>query len=363
MKILNAQSGNEAHGKLRAGGLALAVAGSIVMGIIGIDDNIIQLLVLGLCYGLAGMSLDLSYGYGGMLSFGHAGLFGAGGYAVALLIRNVTSDILLCLLIVIIVGGAIGFIWGLVLGRLEGVAFAMGTLALGVALMFLAQQWRSVLGGTDGISGLPFLSLFGRPVGVLGLYYVALSAALMVMFGGRWLLTKKPGIILRAVRDNPQRARAFGINPYLVRASAQAVVGSIAALGGALFVSLYGGITPDQLHWTISGLILVQMLAGGKGTLYGPLLAAVVLTVLQDELSTRTGSWDLVLGLLIVVLVLLMPGGTAKGVHQMAHGVAKRFRQTHEETSVGAAGSVVKDSVRLAEGRPASRIGASEESE
>lgn len=271
----------------------------------------VHLLAIVFLYGVWAMSFGLVMGQLGLVSFGHAALFGGGAYAAAWVALNITESLFAGMGAGLAAGLLLGAATGLMLGRLSGVAFAIGTLAFGGMLARLANSWVDVTGGSDGLVGLPFPSAFGWPLNDRALYWLALALLVCVVAGLRLLLRRRPGMVLHAVRDNPRRAEASGIPVYAVRCFTLAGAGAVAGLAGSLSAYLVGSVAPSAVDWTASGTVLVMAVIGGPATLLGPVLGSAAYTLLEQVLSQVLPDYRLVLGAVFILIVLVAPQGVA----------------------------------------------------
>ncbi len=269
----------------------------------------IHLVALVLCYGTWAMSFGLVMGQLGLTSFGHAALFGGGTYAAAWVALNVSDSLVAGVGAAGLFGAGIGAVLGLVLGRLSGVAFSIGSLAFGGMVTQVANSWAEVTGGSDGLVGLPFPRLLGRDLDNRALYAVAAVLALLTYAVLRAVLRRRPGLLLHAVRDNPLRAASSGIHVHAVRIATLASSGLLAGLAGGVSAFIVGSVAPSSLDWSASGTVLVMAVLGGVGTIIGPLLGAVGYTVFEQALSQVLPNYRLVLGLAFITVVLLNPSG------------------------------------------------------
>ena len=253
-------------------------------------------------------SLHFIMGPGGMASFGHAAYFGLGAYAAALLALKLHWP----LAAVLVAGPLAAMLAALLCGwfcvRLAGVYLAMLTLAFAQIVWAVIFQWDDVTGGSNGLVGLRPPDWLAQP---LAYYYLALACA----GAGVWLLQRllhAPfGLALRAARDSGVRAEAVGIDVRRVQWMAFAVAGLFCGLAGVLFAFSKGSISPEVagVNRSVDGLVMV--LLGGVQSLFGPLVGAALLTWLQDLVARETDYWRALLGLIILALVLLMPGGVS----------------------------------------------------
>lgn len=257
---------------------------------------------------LLAASLHFAMGLGGIVSFGHAAFFGLGAYAVALSIRLLDAPFALALIGGPIAAAAAALLVGVVVLRSAGVYAAMLTLAFAQILSSTAIQWVDITGGDNGVLGL-WSSLPAGLAGELGFYWLALGVVAASLLALRHAAVAPFGFSLRATRDSALRAEALGIDVTRVRWLAFAAGGLFAGLAGALHAFQKGAVFPTSLSIPVSVDALVMVLLGGLQTLSGPLVGALAYHGLSTELVRATDHWRLVLGLAIVALVVLFPGG------------------------------------------------------
>jgi branched-chain amino acid transport system permease protein len=276
----------------------------------------LQVLTQILIYGILATSLDLLLGYTGLASLGHALYFGFAGYTVGLVAIHVTSNAVAGLCI----GAAAGAVSALATGwlaiRSRSVYFIMLTLAFSELAASLATSWSSLTGGDQGLIGIPPATL---PNGVtatgvintVDFYWYALVVAVIAYLILRAVTRSSFGLSLIGIRENEQRMRSLGYPTFRYKFIAYIVAGTFAGLGGAMYVQYSDLVAPDYIGFELSALVLVMVMIGGAGTLYGPLLGAVLVVVLQNELSARFQQWEMVLGIIFILIVYLMPSGLA----------------------------------------------------
>ena len=275
-----------------------------------------------LIYGLAALSLDLLVGYGGMVSFGHAAFLGVGAYVVGILglhsfegsalplFGGTGSDLALIQWpLAMLVAALVALVVGALSLRTRGVAFIMITLAFAQMLYHLAISVPAY-GGQDGLnlwrrSVMPGLDLHDDTT----FYYVVLTILLAVLLLARRLVDSRFGMVLRGCKQNEQRLLSLGVPTYRYKLAAFTIAGAIAGLAGALLANQTEFVGPGLMQWTRSGLLLVFVILGGLGTLYGPIAGAAVFLVLEDTLSGWTEHWMLVLGPILVFVVLFARRG------------------------------------------------------
>jgi urea transport system permease protein len=271
-------------------------------------------------YGIFAMGLAFVWGRVGILSFGQAIFFGIGAYCMAL----VTSDAVpavgkstaVGLLLAALVPALVAYLLGQFLFRgraLGGAYFAVVTLCAAVIAQTLAEQ-SSFLGGFDGLLGIPPFSAPGRGANEYltqtETYLVMCFASLVVYLALSYVIRSPVGTILAAIRDNEGRTTFFGYNIVNYKAGAFALSGLVSGLAGALFVRQFGFAGPSLIGFALSTEVLIWVAVGGRNSLLGAFLGALLVRSVEGTLSERLGQyWLLVLGALFVVTVVLMPNG------------------------------------------------------
>ena len=263
-------------------------------------------------FAIAATSLNLVLGYGGMVSFGHAAFFGLGAYATGVLISEGVTNAGVHLLATAAVTALAALLIGAISLRTRGVYFIMITLAFGQMLFYLANSIKGY-GGDEG------LSIRARSVLGFGLdlkdaptfYYVALAVLVATLLGLRAFVGSAFGRAIVATRDDDLRAEALGFPTYRYRLILFVVAGAIAGVAGALSVNQQGYVSPSLLHWTQSGTLMVMVILGGVASLWGGVLGAAVLVLLQETLSAYTTHWEFWTGWVLLAVVLFARHGLA----------------------------------------------------
>jgi len=261
-------------------------------------------------FAIAAVSLDLILGYGGMVSFGHAAYLGIGAYAVGIPAYHGIENGPLQWALAVGVSAAVALVIGAISLRTSGVAFIMITLAFAQMLYYLGISLETY-GGDNGMR-LASRSRFG---GLIDLrqpavfYYVVLAILIGLLALGRRLVDSRFGMVIRAAKSNEPRARAIGFSPFRYKLTAFAIAGGAGGLAGALLANQTEYLTPDFMHWTRSGEIMFMVILGGMGTLFGPVVGAVALLLLEDVLSALTEHWQIILGPILVLVVLFAKRG------------------------------------------------------
>lgn len=262
------------------------------------------------------MSLGLIMGYGGMVSLGHAGFFGIGAYSVAIIGQFVNNTYLL-LLITILISGFIAFITGAVFFRTSQFYFLMITLAFGQLLFSLFWQMKMYTGGADGMSVSAVMNLgFGDIYSPVSIYYVMGVAFIIVYVLLRLYVHSPAGKITKGIMGNESRMRALGFDVRVYKLMIYTLSGSLAGLAGSLYSYFNIYVSPELSGWMFSGQVMVMVIIGGVGTLFGPALGAGVFIFLQNFISTYTERWPIIMGAILVILVLAGKGGI---IHWLQH--------------------------------------------
>lgn len=282
-----------------------------------------------LIFALFASSLNLLIGLGGMLSFGHAAFFGSGAYTVAILAHELSlgHDRLLpgadAAIVVWPIAVGVSALLALVVGvislRTRGAYFIMITLAFAQMLYYVAVSLRRY-GGDDGLS----LAERSRVPGIdldsdFTFYYVVLAIFLAVLFLIGRLKNSRFGTVIQGIRQNETRIEAVGYPAYRYKLACFVIAGGIAGLAGALAVNQSGFASPSLMHWMQSGSVMVMVILGGVGSLYGGAAGAAFLLLLEELLSDHTQYWSLVLGLVLLVVVFHAPRGIA-GIFERGTG-------------------------------------------
>ncbi|KQY86771.1 branched-chain amino acid ABC transporter permease [Pelomonas sp. Root1444] len=265
-----------------------------------------------LVFAIAASSLNLILGFGGLVSFGHAAYIGLGAYTVGVLMDAGITSAWIAWPAAMAVSALAAAVIGAISLRTRGVYFIMITLAFAQMFYFLAVSLKAY-GGDDG------LPLAQRSVPGFGLdlkddasfYWVALALFAAVMLGLQRLVNSPFGWLLQGARENEVRVAAAGGRVFAVRWQAFVLAGALAGLSGALLANLNGLVTPHLMHWSQSGQLMVMVIIGGAGALWGGPLGALALLLLEELLSGVTLHWQLGLGALLLLVVLYAPRGLA----------------------------------------------------
>jgi branched-chain amino acid transport system permease protein len=280
---------------------------------------------------IAAASLNLALGYCGLVSFGHAAWYGVGGYVVGILWRHHVSgeplfgfipgsdQLLVTLPLAILVAGLFSAVLGALSLRTSGVQFIMITLAFAQMLFFFFVALKAY-GGDDGLivrrrNALPFIDTRDGPT----FSWVCLAFA-VAWFLLMWrIVNSRFGKVLAGIRQSERRMAAIGVATYRYKLVCFIISGMGAGLAGALMANHARFVSPDMLHWTQSGELMIMVILGGAGTLLGPAAGAAVLIGLETQLAAWTEHWQAILGPLLVLMILFTRGGLS-GLARLVRG-------------------------------------------
>ena len=263
-----------------------------------------------LCFALFACAFNLLLGYTGLLSFGHAAFFGLAAYVAGHALKEWGMSPILGLLVATLAAGALGWLFGLLAIRRQGIYFAMITLALAQMVFFFLMQ-APFTGGEDGLQGVPRGSLFGIDLSDdMNLYYFVFLLCSLAF----WLIYRtiySPfGQVLKAIRENEPRAISLGYDVGRYKLLAFVLSAAIAGLAGATKMLVFTFASLTDAHWHMSGEVVLMTILGGMGTVLGPVVGAGVIVSLQSELADKVGSLvTVIMGCIFVLCVMAFRRG------------------------------------------------------
>jgi branched-chain amino acid transport system permease protein len=280
------------------------------------------------------LSLDLILGYAGIITLGHAAYFGLGAYVAGMLSAHAGwHEPLSGLVLAGLVAAAFGWLSGLLLLRYHGLALLMLTLALGIMMMELANVLEAWTGGFDGLYGItpaPLLGRFENDLYGRNYYVYSLVVLFLVFVLCRRLVHSPFGLVLQGVRDNERRMRAIGCDVLRVKVTVFTIAAGIAGLAGGLFAQANAFVSLDALSFMRSGTVLIVLILGGAGRLYGAFVGATSYYLLEDQLAKISPEfWQFGVGLVLVLAVLFGRGGLLG----LLDAAAARWRRPLRPTS------------------------------
>ena len=294
-----------------------------------------------LLFGVLGVSLDLVWGFTGILSFAHGVFFTLGGYAMAYYLKlnlsaaannygGTVPDFMVWnglkelpwfiaplqsfpIAVIAMIAVPAGFAYAIgsfiFRSKVSGVYITVITLAITSALTTFFVSQQAYTGGTNGITDVSKLILFGITVPPIGIYFIILTFATLTIAGSWWLTKSNFGLILRSIKENEQRISYLGYDVANFKIFIWTLSAAIAGVCGGLFVPLNNFISPVYLGVAFGTQIVIWVAVGGRGTLFGPIIAAILLGQLQNSVDRITQDWQLIVGIILMVVVLFLPDG------------------------------------------------------
>lgn len=266
-----------------------------------------------LLFAVFALGLNVLVGYGGLVSLGHAGLFAMAGYTAALMLDaghgHFTAD--LAAVLVTLVASAVFAVLAL---RATGIGFLMITLALGQIVWGIAYRWASLTNGDNGVNVTTRPAPFGISLAAAEPFYYATLAVFLLAVMTLAVFVRSPfGAALRGTRDQPRRMNALGYNVWVIRFLAFLFSGFWSGIAGILFVYYNQFISPQVSALTTSAEVLLMVISGGTATLLGPIAGAAIVVIMKNVVSAYIERWNLVLGVIFVIIVSFMPEGLVPG--------------------------------------------------
>jgi len=277
-----------------------------------------------LIYAIAATSLNLVLGYGGMVSFGHAAFFGAGAFVVGILAVEGVRSAWIAWPVAMAVAALAALVIGALSLRTRGVYFIMITLAFAQMMYYIFVSLKTY-GGDDGLS-MPARSTLGMGANLrndLAWYYLVLAILAAVLYGLHRLTRSRFGRVIDAIRENEARAEAIGFPVFRYKLACFVIAGAVGGLAGALIANQSNYVSPSLLHWIQSGTLMIMVILGGVGTLWGGLIGAAVLLGLEHLIADYRIGWlaalapnyqdhaGLAVGAVLLAIVLVAPEGIA----------------------------------------------------
>jgi branched-chain amino acid transport system permease protein len=293
--------------------VALVAAGLLLLPLYtSLSGNIFALTLFTrvVIYALAAASLNLIMGYGGMMSFGHAAYLGIGGYAVGMLAHEGIGSGFIQWPVALAASALFALVIGALSLRTRGVYFIMITLAFAQMAYYVASG-LSRYGGDDGLT-IYKRSDFGGLIDLsnrVQFYYLCLAC----LFGGVYLIWRivnsRFGLVVQGLRSNERRMQAIGFSVNRYRLMCFVIAGTICGLAGALLANNTDFVSPAAMYWTRSGDLMVMVVLGGMGSLFGPVLGTIAFLALEEFLSQITEYWAMIMGPMLLLIVLFGRGG------------------------------------------------------
>lgn len=301
-------------------GVLWAVCGAVLLAVLPWllpDAYYVGIASQVLVFALLALSLDILVGHGGMTALGHAVYLGVPAYAYAWLTANAGFGPGAAALAALALGTALAACFGVLALRASGLGFLMITLALGQIVWGMAYRWVALTGGDNGLrAARP--KPFGFDLSSDWGFYYFVAGAFVLSLLCLWQLARSPfGACLRGARDQPRRMRMLGHNVWLIRWAAFVLSGFWGSVAGLLYVFEYQFVSPQTLSLQQSAEALLMVVLGGAGTLAGPVIGAVIITLVKTVASSYVDRWYSLLGLIFILVVLFMPQGLVPGCRRL----------------------------------------------
>jgi branched-chain amino acid transport system permease protein len=297
--------------------VSLGAAACIAVPWIITNDYYVNLASQILIYALLALSLNLLLGYGGMVSLGHAAFLGLTGYSTILLVVA-GYDQLTTAILSVVFSTACGAVFGVLALRASGIGFLMITLALGQIVWGIAYRANDLTGGDNGITLPARPTPFGIDINSASNFYHFTLIVFAIAFFCIWRLTRSPfGAALCGTRDQPRRMSMLGHNVWMVQWLAFVMASFWASISGMLYIYYNLFMSPHAISLQQSAEALLMAILGGASTLFGPLVGAAIITIVKNVVSTYIERWNILLGLIFVVVIMFMPSGLVPGCAQL----------------------------------------------
>ena len=303
--------------------LIVAFVGLAVLPFVGSRYSV-ELATQILIFGLLATSLNILVGYLGAASFGHAAFFAIGGYACAYFLTTLALPLVVSMIGAVLLTALASLVIGFFCVRLNEIYFSMLTLAFSMLVWAVALKWKPVTGGDDGFVGVAvpeYLSNYFTFF-LFTLAVVSISMIVLMIIGNSTM-----GRVFIAIRENQTRASFLGVNVRRMRLIAFVIAGTFAGIAGTLLALYVRGMYPETAFWAQSGHVLIMVLLGGMHAFIGPFLGASVLTLLEVTVGQYTEYWQVVVGIILVIVVLAAP----EGVYGLVRSAAKRLRGQQDD--------------------------------
>jgi branched-chain amino acid transport system permease protein len=304
--------------------LALAAVAGLAVPWVITNDYYVNLASQILIYALLALSLNLLLGYGGMVSLGHAAFLGLTGYSTILLVLAGYDQFTTAVLSVVF-STACGALFGILSLRASGIGFLMITLALGQIVWGIAYRANELTGGDNGIT-LPARPVpFGVDINSASNFYYFTLLVFAVALFCIWRLTRSPfGAALCGTRDQPRRMSMLGHNVWMIQWLTFVIASFWGSIAGMLYIYYNLFMSPHAISLQQSAEALLMAILGGATTLSGPIIGAAIITIVKNVVSTYIERWNILLGLIFVVVIMFMPSGLVPGCRQLWRSIQNR---------------------------------------
>ncbi len=292
--------------------IAATIVGALVAGVI--QSNLaMTLLTQAVITGILATGVGFLIRQNGAVSFGHAAFYGIACYVIALAMKHGVLRAEFAIMLALVLPTMLAFVLGFVIVRIPGVAFSMLTLAVGQAFYEFAMKARYVTGGEDGFSvNLPS-TIFGIKTAIFqsphSMFIVSWGVLVVTVLILTVVAMSPFGRLTAAIRENEERARYIGYETILPRVLVLTLSAVVTAIAGVLFTLYNSFVSPDVLHWSLSGSALIMAIIGGPRLIWGPAFGAIVFFFAKDIAGDVTEHWQAIIGVILIVVILVLPAG------------------------------------------------------
>ena len=315
-------------GKNTIANIVLHVIGAIVLCILPLILPTFgtSLVTKILIFGILAMSLDIILGYTGLPSLGHAAFFAIGGYITGIMVTKGVHNFGLVLAGSLLATLIIASVFGLVANRTKGIYFLLVTFALGMLVYAFVWKQRELTGGDDGLPGIlrPSLGIQCSLDTTSNFYFFTAAIFVICFLLMRRVVNSPFGYAIQGIRDNEYRMQALGYNVWLYKYVSFLIGAMFAGVAGILFAYFNQFMSPGEAHALTSIEVFLMCIIGGVGTLVGPVIGSAIFILLKYFVSIYTTNWMLIIGTIIILIVMFMPGGIQGYIIKLQHQLALR---------------------------------------
>lgn len=270
------------------------------------------------------MSIDVMAGYTGLVPMGHAGIFGIASYVMGYLLTKTAIPMAAVVPIAVVAATLMSALFALLVIRTSGVYFFMITVAEGMIVWGLAYQWASVTNGENGISGIPRPSFATQD---WQFYYLVLIVFVIIAVIMYRFVNSPFGLTLKGIRESEKRMRTLGYNTLLHKFIGFTASGFFASIGGVLYAMYNGFVSPSIVDYSQSAQGVLMTVVGGSGTLFGPIIGALIIVFVRNIVSIYISRWPTLMGLIFVVTIIFARDGLLGGGRRLARRIAESRRK------------------------------------
>lgn len=316
--------------------VALIIAGAIIPFVVT-DTYTRHLFIIAFIYAVVASSWDLSLGYAGIFNFGHVAFFGVGVYATGLAAKLLGLDPWIAMLLGGVAASATAALIALPVVRLQGVYVVLVTFAFSQLVLQIVISQSDLTGGTQGLVRVPTIELFGYNFlrdFKFGYYYVAFAMLVMTVTSLRWLVRSDFGLSIVAMRDNEDYAASRGVPIAMQRLKVLVISAFFTGIAGGFFVIYLRVASPEVFSFATSSLILSMVLVGGTSTIYGPVVAALILTFVSEALANFDGLAEgrfILIAVAMIVVLIFFPKGLVSAIPRRRQGGGRRTTSLNRE--------------------------------